>query len=96
MRTGKKHCIQISPVQDHPGQYVASISSAPLGATFSVMFSETISGAVALHTFAEMIRGHYGHAVEIPLPDPFSVSLSPPVQEIVATLERMNCTKIGS
>ena len=40
--------------------------------------------------------GHYGHAVEISLPDPFSISLSPPVQEIVATLERMSCTQIGS
>ena len=43
-----------------------------------------------------MIRGHYGHAVEISLPDPFSVSLSPPVQEIVATLERMRCLKVRS
>ena len=94
MHKTKKPHIKISPVHDHPGHYVATFSSEVLGATFSVVFPETITGAVALHTFAEMIRGHYGHAVEISLPDPFSVSLSPPVQEIVATLERMSCTQI--
>lgn len=88
MRNGRKHCIQISPVVDRPGHYVASIPSEPLGATFSVMFPETITGAVALHAFAEMIRNHYGHAVEIVLPDPFHCSLSPPVREIVAALEK--------
>ena len=90
MRNGKKHCIQISPVQDHPDRYVASIASGLLGATFSVVFSETITGAVALHTFAEMIRNHYGHAVEIVLPDPFTLSLSPPVEDIIAALEKQH------
>ena len=88
MRNGKKHCIQISPVHDHPGRYVASIASEPLGATFSVVFSETITGAVALHIFAEMIRNHYGHPVEIVLPDPLTFSMSPPVRDIIAALEQ--------
>jgi len=90
MRNGKKHCIQVSPVQDRPGRYVASILSELLGATFSVVFSETITGAVALHTFAEMIRNHYGHAVDIVLPDPFCLSLSPQVKEIIAALEKQH------
>lgn len=90
MRNGKKHCIRISPVHDHPGRYVALIASEPLGATFSVVFSETITGAVALHTFAEMIRNHYGHAVEIVLPDPLCLSLSPPVKDIIAALEKQH------
>ena len=92
----KRPHIKISPVYDNPGHYVAAFSSEVLGATFSVVFPATITGAVALHTFAEMVRGHYGHAVEISLPDPFGVSLSPPVQEIVATLERMHCLKVRS
>ncbi len=96
MRDGKKHHIQISPVHNCPGRYVASISSELLGSTYSVVFPETITGAVAFHTFAEMIRKHYGHAVEIVLPDPFCVSLSPPVREIIAALEKPPCTKVES
>ena len=94
--TRKKPYIKISPVQENPGHYVAAFSSDVLGATFSVVFPETITGAVALHTFAEMIRGHYGYSVEILLPDAFGVSLSPSVQEIAATLERMSSTRVGS
>ena len=94
--TKKKPYIKVSPVHDNPGHYVAAFSSDVLGATFSVVFPETITGAVALHIFAEMIRGYYGHAVEISLPDPFGVSLSPFMQGIAATLERMSCTKAKS
>ena len=94
--TRKKPYIKVSPVHGNNGHYVAAFSSDVLGATFSVVFPETITGAVALHTFAEMIRGHYGYSVEISLPDVFGVSLSPPVQEIAATLERMSCTKTKS
>ena len=55
MYKGKRPHIKISPVHDNPGHYVAAFSSEVLGATFSVVFPETITGAVALHTFAEMI-----------------------------------------
>ncbi len=92
----KRPYITISPIQACPGQYIATFLSEVLGATFSVVFPETITGAVALHTFAEMIRSYYGHAVEISLPIPFGVSMNPTVQEIMATLEQMSCTKVES
>ena len=88
MHSRRKPRIKIAPVHDSPGHYVASFSAEVLGATFSVVFPETITGAVALHTFAEMIRNQYGYAVEIALPDPFGLPMSSPVQEIVATLEK--------
>ena len=96
MRNGRKQHIQISLVRDCPDRYVASFSSELLGATFSVVFPETITGAVALHAFAEMIRNHYGHAVEIALPDPSCFSMSPPVREIIAALEKTSNTIVES
>ena len=92
----KKPHITISPIHNRPGQYIAAFSSRVLDATFSVMFQETITGAVALHTFAEMIRNQYGHAVEISLPDSYEFSLSKPVQDLVTALKQMNSIQIKS
>ena len=92
----KKPHITISSIHNSPGYYIAAFTTRVLGATFSVVFPETITGAVALHTFAEMIRGYCGHAVELSLPEPFRVSVNPTVQEIMETLEEMSGTKVKS
>ena len=50
--------IRIAPVDDISDRYVATFFSEVLDATFSVVFRQTVTGAVALHSFVEMIRGH--------------------------------------
>ena len=47
--------IRIAPVGDSSDRYVAAFTSEALDATYSVVFRETVAGAVALHSFAEMI-----------------------------------------
>ena len=47
--------IRIAPVGDSSDRYIAAFMSDALDATYSVVFRETVSGAVALHSFAEMI-----------------------------------------
>jgi hypothetical protein len=42
-------------VEDHPGDYLAYFRSEFLDATYTVFFKDTITGALALHSFAEMI-----------------------------------------
>ena len=80
--------IQVYPVSDSRSQYVAVFSSEFLGATFSVMFPETITGAVALHTFAEMIRKQYGPAVEITIPEGLSLPKGSPVRDLLSQLRQ--------
>lgn len=47
--------ICIVPAGDSSDRYVAAFISEALHATFSVVFRETVTGAVALHSFAEMV-----------------------------------------
>ena len=68
----KKPRIRIYPVGDNSGRYVAAFTSEVLGATFSVVFNETVTGAVALHLFAEMVRSRYGSGVELAIVDTIS------------------------
>jgi len=51
--------ITINPVENRKGNYVAYFRSDFLDATFSVYFKDTITGALALHTFSEMLRKKY-------------------------------------
>jgi hypothetical protein len=55
MKEKKKIRISIHPVEDHPGDYLAYFRSEFLDATYTVFFKDTITGALALHSFAEMI-----------------------------------------
>jgi len=59
MKEKKKIRISIHPVEDHPGDYLAYFRSEFLDATYTVFFKDTITGALALHSFAEMIRRKY-------------------------------------
>jgi len=55
MKEKKRIRISIHPVEDRPGNYLATFRSEFLDATFTVFFKDTITGALALHSFAEMI-----------------------------------------
>lgn len=69
MSNGRDRKIRISRIEGEPGAYFASFTAPVLGATYAVVFSETITGTVALHRFADMIAGHYGGKVSLQIPD---------------------------
>ncbi len=55
MSNGRDRKIRISRIAGEPGAYVATFTAPVLGATYAVVFSETVTGAVALHRFAKVI-----------------------------------------
>jgi hypothetical protein len=55
MNSGKS-TIYIRQVPEKPGFYVAYFTSEVLQATFSLHFRDTITGAIALNNFVEMLR----------------------------------------
>ena len=57
---GRVMRIIIQPVEDRPGEYVASFRSEFLQARYCVYVKDTIFGAMALHNFAEMVRKAFG------------------------------------
>ena len=67
---GRHPVIRIAPVNESgSGRFVASFTAEVLGATYAVIFSETVTGAIAFHRFVQMIEHQYGKQVEIRLSD---------------------------
>ena len=61
--------IQIAPHPDKDDWYVAHYQSGFLSATYSVEFANSITGAVALYHFVEMLKTRYpGGQVTFMLP----------------------------
>ena len=60
MKENKNIQIVIRPVENRAGEYIAYYEAEFLQATFSVLLKDNIFGALALHSFAEMIRKTYG------------------------------------
>jgi len=60
MKENKNIQIVIRPVENRAGEYIAYFENEFLQATFSVLLKDNIFGALALHSFAEMIRKTYG------------------------------------
>ena len=60
MKENRNIQIIIRPVENREGEHIAYYTNEFLKATFSVRLKDNILGAVALHSFAEMIRKTYG------------------------------------
>ena len=84
----KAKCIRVYPLPERPSLFVATFHSDVLDATFSVTFRETITGAVGLYTFAEMLRKQYGCAFEIALMDGFGLPHNSALRDVLKTLEK--------
>ena len=69
MRSNRTPVITIAGVDDDPDRFIASYRSEFLGATYAVVFPQTVAGSVALHRFATMISSQYGKQVEIQIPN---------------------------
>ena len=69
MRNNTAPVIRITSVDEKPNRFVASLRSEFLDATYAVIFSTTVTGAVALHRFARMISEAYGRQAELQITD---------------------------
>ena len=65
MRSNNAPVIRIASVDGEPNRFVASLRSEFLDATYAVIFSTTVSGAVALHRFARMISDLHGRQAKL-------------------------------
>ena len=55
MMSGRRPTIRIQPIDEKPGRFIASFSAEFLDATYALVFGESVTGALALHRFANMI-----------------------------------------
>ena len=60
MKENRNIQIIIRPVENREGEHIACYTNEFLKATFSVHLKDNIFGALALHSFSEMIRKTFG------------------------------------
>ena len=59
--------VTIRRVPDDPRRYIATFESPVLSSTFCVVFPDSVTGAIVLHDFADMLHQHFGRSVELHL-----------------------------
>ena len=86
---GKVLSVSVQSVAGREGEYLAYFRSELLNATFSVYFRDDLTGAIALHEFAEMIRRRYEVAeVRLELSDQALLFRSQAVIDVLASTAR--------
>ena len=85
MNNGKL-TVTVTRIPEKPDTYIAHFSSAFMGATFSVLFADSITGALSLHAFAEMLRLYYGKPVELVLENGLFPLKSKAVDDMLAAI----------
>ena len=78
---GRGAVIHLTKTDD--GRCLASFHSDLIGATYAVVFPESITGAVALHRFVRMIESEYGKKVALTIDEEFLPSRSSMVEELL-------------
>ena len=78
--------VTIRQVPDDSGSYIAMFSSPVLASTFSVVFPDSITGALALHEFADMLRMRFGRPVELQLDTDLFPPRSKAMNDILAAM----------
>ena len=53
--SGRRPTIRIQAIAEKPGRFIASFNAEFLDATYALTFGETVTGALALHRFAQTI-----------------------------------------
>ena len=66
MRNSRHSVIRINTVAD---RRVATYESEFLDATYALVFTESVTSAVALHRFAQMIESQFGNPPELHIAD---------------------------
>ena len=67
MTRNNRLTVTIRQVPDDPGRYIATFDSPVLSSTFCVVFPDSITGALSLHEFADMLQMRFGRPVELHL-----------------------------
>jgi len=96
MARKRKPCIRIRPTYDGSGGYFSSFTADILDAKFSVIFKKTIIGAIALRTFAEMLRSGYGSTPEFVLVDSFGLPSDSPANDVLCSMTEVPSASLSS
>ena len=86
MRRNNAPVIRVTAVDEKPERFVASIRSEFFDATYAVVFSTTVTGAVALHRFARMISDAYGRQAKLRVAENLFAGNNSAVEDILKSI----------
>ena len=86
MTRNNRLTVTIRPVPDDPGHYIATFDSPVLSSTFCVVFPDSVTGAIALHDFADMLHQHFGRPVELHLDTELFPVRSRAMEDVLAAM----------
>ena len=86
MRANNAPVIRITGVAENSERFVASLRSEFLDATYAVVFSATVTGAIALHRFARMISELHGRQATLQITENLLAGRNIAVEDILASI----------
>ena len=86
MRRNNRLTVSIRPAPDDSDTYVAMFASPVLSSTFCVVFPDSITGALALHEFADMLSLRFGRSVELHLDADLVPPRSTAMEDVLAAM----------
>lgn len=86
MTRNERLAVTVRRVPDDSESYVATFASPVLSSTFCVVFPDSITGALALHEFADMLRLRFGRSVELRLDTDLFPVKSKAMRDVLATV----------
>ena len=97
MTRNSRLTVTIRHVPDDSSSYVAMFISPVLASTFSVVFPDSITGALALHEFADMLQMRFGRPVELCLDTDLFPPRSKAMDDILAAMrEKMKPVRMNA
>ena len=95
MKSGRL-TVTIRPVPDRSSLYIALFSSPVLSSTYSVIFPDSVTGALAVHDFAEMLRLRFEKPVELVLETDLFPMKSKAMEDVLAAMRsRLTPVSLG-
>ena len=86
MRRNDRLTVTIRQIPGDAETYIAMFASPVLSATFSVVFPDSVTGAIALHDFADMLHLRFGRSVELRLDTDLFPLKSKAMEDVLATM----------
>ena len=87
MRSGRL-TVTVRTVPGRSGICIAMFKSPILGSSFSVVFPDSLTGALALHDFAEMLRLRFEKPVDLILETDLFPMRSKAMEDVLAAMQQ--------
>ena len=86
MMKNNRLTVTIRRVPDDHERYIATFDSPVLSSTFCLVFPDSVTGAIALHDFADMLHQHFGRLVELHLDADLFPARSKAMDDVLAAM----------